>query len=79
MPVQTTPLQQSTSLQPVLTPANMVSHKRSSPQQMINQGVTRPPTTQKQQMDPVQTMQMLMNQLVGSGQLKLHQPTPSAG
>jgi hypothetical protein len=39
MPVQTTPLQQSTSMQPVLTPANTVAHTRSLPQQPINQGV----------------------------------------
>jgi hypothetical protein len=31
MPVQTTPLQQPTSVQLVLTPANTVAHTRSSP------------------------------------------------
>jgi hypothetical protein len=30
-------------------------------------------------MDPAQTMQMLLNQLASSGQLNLHQPTPSTG
>jgi hypothetical protein len=44
MPMQTAPLQQSTTMQAVLTPANTVAHTRSSPQQMINQGVTGQPT-----------------------------------
>jgi hypothetical protein len=48
MPMQTTPLQQSTSMQPVLTPANTVAHTRSSPQQPINQRVARQPTTPQQ-------------------------------
>jgi hypothetical protein len=48
MPVQTTPLQQPTSVLPVLTPANTVAHTRSLPQQPINQGMTRQPTTQPQ-------------------------------
>jgi hypothetical protein len=41
MPIQTAPPQQSTTMQAVLTPANTVAHKRSSPQQSINQGTTR--------------------------------------
>jgi hypothetical protein len=77
MPIQTTLLQQSTSVQLILTPANTVAHTRSSPLQPINQGMKRQLVTQPQHMDPVQTMQMLLNQLVGSGQLNLHQPTPS--
>jgi hypothetical protein len=78
MPIQTTPLQQTTSVQPILTPANTVAHTRSSPQQSVNQGMTRQLVAQQQQVDPMQTMQMLLNQLASSGQLNLHQPTPSA-
>jgi hypothetical protein len=63
MLVQTTPLQQSKSMQPVLTLANTVAHTRSSPQQPINQGRIGQPTTPKQQVDPMQALQMLLNQL----------------
>jgi hypothetical protein len=52
---------------------------RSSLQQPINKGETRQATAQPQQMDLVQTMQMLLNQLTNSVQLNLHQPTTSAG
>jgi hypothetical protein len=79
MPMQTTPLQQSTSMQPVLTPANTVAHTRSSPQQPINQRVARQPTTPQQQVDPAQLLDMFLNQLAISGQLTLHQPAPSVG
>jgi hypothetical protein len=48
MPVQTTPLQQSTSLHTVLTLANKVAYTRSSPQQPISQGMARQPATQPQ-------------------------------
>jgi hypothetical protein len=63
MSVQTTPLQQSTSMQHVLTPANTIAHTRSSLQQPIKQGVAGQPTTPQQQMDPTQVMKMLLNQL----------------
>jgi hypothetical protein len=48
MPVQTTLLQQSTPLQPIMTSTNTVTHTRSSPQPPINQGVTRQPAAQPQ-------------------------------
>jgi hypothetical protein len=41
MPIQTASLQQSTTMQAVLTLANTVAHTRTSPQQLINQGATR--------------------------------------
>jgi hypothetical protein len=50
MHVQITPLQQSASVQPVITSANTITHTRSSPQQPINQGVIRQLATQPQQM-----------------------------
>jgi hypothetical protein len=77
MPIQTTPLQQSLSMQPVLTSTNTVAHTRSS--QPIDQGMTRQPTTPQQQVDPTQAVQMLLNQLAISGELNLHQPVPSLG
>jgi hypothetical protein len=40
MPIQTARIQQSTTMQAVLTPTNTVAHTRSSPQQPINQGAT---------------------------------------
>jgi hypothetical protein len=76
MPVQITPLQQSTTMQVVLTPANTVAHTRSLPQQPINQGVTGQPTIP--QMDPTQLLQILLNQLAISSQLNAQQSTPSA-
>jgi hypothetical protein len=36
-------------------------------------------TTPQQQLDPTKVLQMLLNQLAISGQLNLHQPTPSVG
>jgi hypothetical protein len=63
-------------MQPVLTPANTVAHTRSSPQQPINQGVTRQPIPQ---VDPAQVPQTLLNQLAISSQLNLQQSTSSAG
>jgi hypothetical protein len=71
MPVQTAPLQQSTSMQPVLTPTNTVSHTRSLPQQPINQGVTRQLAIPH--VDPAQVLQILLNQLAISSQLNSHQ------
>jgi hypothetical protein len=62
-PIQTTPLQQTTLLQPIMTLAH---------------GMIRQPVTQPQQIYLVQTMQMLLTQLASSCQLNLHQPTPSA-
>jgi hypothetical protein len=66
-------------VQPVLIPANTIAHTRSSPQQPINQGMSRQPATQRQQVDPMQTLHMLLSQLASSGQLNLYQPVPSAG
>jgi hypothetical protein len=79
MPIQTTPLRQSTLMQPVLTPANTFAHTRSPPYQRINQGMTGQPTTPQQQVNPTQVMQMLLNQLAISDQLNLHQPVPLTG
>jgi hypothetical protein len=44
-PIQTSPLQKATPLQPVITPAHTITHVRSSPQQPINQEMTRRPIT----------------------------------
>jgi hypothetical protein len=77
MHVQTAPLQQSTSMQPVLTPANTVAHTRSPPQQPINQGVIGQPTIP--QVDYAEILQTLLNQLAISSQLNLQQSTPSTG
>jgi hypothetical protein len=66
MLVQTAVLQQSTSMQPVLTPANTVAHTRSSPQQLIPQ------------VHPAQVLQTLLNQLAISSQLNLQQSASSA-
>jgi hypothetical protein len=66
-------------MQSVLTQPNTVAHTRLLLQQPIDQGMTRQPTTPQQQVDPMQTMQMVLNQLAISGQLNLHQPVPSAG
>jgi hypothetical protein len=41
--------------------------------------MTGEPTTPQQQVDPMQVMQILLNQLAISRQLNLHQPVPSAG
>jgi hypothetical protein len=79
MPVQTAPMQKSLSTQPILTPANIVAHTRSSPQQPVNQGMIGQPPAPQWQVDPVQVMQMLLNKLAILGQLNLHQLVPSAG
>jgi hypothetical protein len=54
MPVQTARLQQSTPMQPVLTPTNTVAHTRTSPQQPINHGVIGQPIIP--QVDPAQVL-----------------------
>jgi hypothetical protein len=66
-------------MQPVLTQPNTVAHTRSLLQQLIDQGMTRQPTSPQQQVDPTQTTQMVLNELAISGQLNVHQPVPSAG
>jgi hypothetical protein len=61
-------------MQAVLTPANMVSHTRSS--QPINQGAVGQPVVPH--VDSVQLLQTLLNQLAISSQLNTQQPAPSA-
>jgi hypothetical protein len=60
MPMHTATPQQSTTMQAVLTPANTVAHRRSSPQQPINEGATGQPVFP--QVDSAQLLQTL-NQL----------------
>jgi hypothetical protein len=74
MPIQTASAQQSTTMQAVLTPTNMVAHKRSSPQQPINHGATGQPMFP--QVDSEQLLQALLNQLAISSQLNMQQIAP---
>jgi hypothetical protein len=72
IPIQTTPPQQSMTMQAVVTPANTVVHTRSSPQQLINQGVAGQSVVP--QVDSAQLLQTLLNQLAISSQLNMQQP-----
>jgi hypothetical protein len=56
-------------MQAVLTPANMVAHTRSSPQQPMNQGTTGQAVFP--QVDSAQLLQTLLNQLAISSQLSM--------
>jgi hypothetical protein len=64
------------TMQVVLTPANIVAHSRSSPQQPINQGAIGQPVVP--QMDSAQLLRTLLNQLTISSQLNTQQPAPLA-